>query len=102
MAKVKQRRRFLCGVPEGKCSGTLSRISKNWKGSQKTHASRDEAFECYVRHLLAQGYVRLGPKEFQLGDGPILLVNKRSQFGGVMRQGKAERWMPRRGSGEIW
>ena len=93
--------RFLCGTPEGQCTGSHAQLTAKWSGSSKVHATREDAKRCYVHYLKSQGYVQLSANEFQLGDGPVVVLTRTSRFGGVMRQGKEKRFMPRRGSGEI-
>ncbi len=100
---MSRQRRFLCGVPENECTGSVTQNTKGWRGSRKSHVTREEAFTCKANNLVRHGYVRFGSKEFASpNDGPILLLNKKSKFGGVLRQGKEDRFMPRRGSGEVW
>ena len=77
--------RVLCGVPAAHCNGGTLGV-KNGPG--KTHASSGEAFDCHAAHLVAQGYVRVGGREFEKDGGPIRVLNKRSKFGARVRWGK--------------
>ena len=100
--------RILCGVPVASCGGT-GYVTKQ-QISPKAHGSRDEAFRCMRRHLIAQGYVPIGPREFRPPDGGcILVLTKKSRFGGRLRTGKraeggttTSRFMPDRGAGIIY
>lgn len=62
--------------------------------------SKTEAFKCHVRWLKAQGYTQIGSREFRPPDGgPVLVLPKKSKFGGLLRQGKSvdgksKRYMP--------
>jgi hypothetical protein len=76
----------------------------------KTHVKSSDAFACYRRWLLAQGYEEVGPHDFRPPQGgPILVLNKPSHFGGKLRQGKGlqgspdvKRFEPMNGSGIIF
>lgn len=52
-----------------------------------------------AHHLKAQGYIPVGAREFLTpGGGPVLVLSKKSKFGGRLRNGKlGERLMPKRG-----
>lgn len=80
----------LCGVPEQHCvGGKLGPTQSFYRGSKKCHASRVEAFRCYVRYLREQGYERVGPREFAAPNGgPVRVLTKKSRFGGLLRAGK--------------
>lgn len=79
----------VCGVGDG-CTG--NKVSVNaFVRSQITraHADHGEAFDCKAASLVRQGYKRLGPREFQKDDGPILILTKRTRFGVRLRGGKS-------------
>src|SRR5271157_4474468 len=79
-------RRYLCGVKKELCSGSNNETPQ---GGMKLHPSPEQAFRCKVHSLLAEGYKRIGPREFCLNDtSPILILNKKTHFGGVLRGGK--------------
>jgi len=86
--------RYLCGVPEHQCQGAVTKVSPSWRGSMKSHASSEEAFRCYRRYLLNQGYEQVGPREFKREGEPITVLPKKSRFGSPLRKGKEGRWMP--------
>jgi len=90
-------RRFmvLCGVPEGECVGALFTTDQQL-GTTKGHGSHEEAFKCRVRYLLKQGYTRIGTRDFRPPDGgPVLILGKKSRYGGRLRLGKfGTRFMP--------
>ena len=89
---MSQTRAYLCGVSAENCIGTDAMVGGN--EFIKVHSTRDEAFRCMQRHLVTQGYTQIGPREFAPpDDGPVLLLNKRSKFGGVLRRGKEDRLM---------
>jgi len=87
----------LCGTPDNECSGGNMRTSNSYRGLRKAHGSHTEAFNCYKKYLLKQGYEQIGSREFRPPDGgPIRVLTKKSRFGGKMRKGKlGERWMPK-------
>lgn len=100
---MSRRLRYTCGAPEGKCTGSVTKMTKGWRGSPKAHASREEAFRCYAAYLLSEGYTQLSAHEFVSPDGgPILVLSRISQFGGVLRTGKVDRYMPKRASGIVY
>ena len=82
-------RRYACGVPTSICQGAMTIVPRSLKG-MKTHGSRMEAFRCRVAWLLAQGYTRIGGREFRPpgGIGPVMVLTKKSRFGGELRGGK--------------
>jgi len=77
--------RFTCGVPGVECGGSLMSVGK---AGCKTHAQPQEAFACYCRWLLKQGYERIGKREFVRADDAILVLRKSSHFGRPLRLGK--------------
>ena len=106
-------RKVYCGVPIDTCNGGLMTLNAAWtpdgsknKKSGKLHSSHQEAFKCYCNHLTSLGYQRVGGREFTLGDGPVLVLDKPSKFGAAFRKGKASdksnsRWTPMVGRGAI-
>lgn len=103
--------RVYCGVPIAVCSGSYVTLNAAWnpdgmanKKSGKLHTDHQSAFRCYCRYLISQGYVRVGQKEFQKDDGPVLILDRQSKFGAVFRLGKASektksRFTPKNGRG---
>lgn len=92
--KSKRPHKYSCGVPQEYCIGGLAQVSSGLKKSGKTHGSPKEAFGCYAKWLLRQGYKQVGPREFCKDDGPILVLTKKSRFGARLRGGKGDRQMP--------
>ena len=88
-------RRYICGVPNLYCSGGNSETPV---GIMKCHQTPDEAFRCKCRYLTREGYVRIGSREFTKGDGPVLVLPKKTHFGGVLRGGKREKGVGSRGT----
>lgn len=87
--------KYFCGVPTDKCIGSLSQLSNGIRRNPKTHSSPEQAFKCYAKYLLTQGYIQVGPREFASpNDGPILVLTKKSRFGARLRGGKGARYMP--------
>ncbi len=75
-----------CGVPESECLGTYTATNLR---NAKLHATQLEAFKCHAKHLLSQGFVQVGPREFASPkDGPIRVLTKKCRFGAPYRQGK--------------
>ena len=89
---------YVCSTPKNVCGGRNTKYSNGIKDAPKTHSTPQEAQRCYVRYLLSQGYTQLGPREFSLNGGPILLLNKASK-GTRLRGGKADRYMGRMTTG---
>ena len=86
-------RRFTCGVPAKHCGGSSPILSFSIRTNiLKCHGSPEQAFRCHARWLTqVEGYTRLGPREFTKGESsPVLVLTKKSKFGGVLRQGKHE------------
>lgn len=84
-------RRYICGVPDARCSGSY--VATHGKG-MKVHETSKEAFRCMCRYLLAEGYTQIGPREFAAPDnGPIRVLSKQSKYGAPLRPGKGNRWM---------
>jgi hypothetical protein len=93
-AKRKRAHKQACGVPSEHCTGGLCGVSNGLKKAGKLHSSPQEAFACYAKYLIKQGYTQVGPREFYKGDGPIVVLTKKSRFGARCRGGKADRQMP--------
>lgn len=80
---------YLCGVPSEKCAGIRLTVNHGLGGGTRGHVSPEEAFKCHARHLLKEGWVQVGPRDFRPPDGgPILVLTKRTKFGGKLRSGK--------------
>lgn len=96
---------YLCGTPELECvGGKITRVCNSYRGSKKGHASRDEAFKCYSKYLIRNGWTRIGSREFAgPNGGPVRVLTKKTRFGGRLRQGKENtRWMYERASGIVY
>jgi hypothetical protein len=90
----KSRKRRLCGVPVHECRGDAGGLSPGLSGL-KSHATAEEAFECYRAWLLRQGYRQIGSREFvPPGIGGIVVLTRKSRFGALLRGGKEGRHMP--------
>ncbi len=97
------RRKYLCGVPWEECTGSIVKMQNMWasgaasarRGTARVHDSREEAFVCHRNHLLRQGFVQIGPRDFQApNNGPVRVLTKKSTFGAELRWGKERsRWM---------
>ena len=81
----------LCGVPKSECLGGTAQLSKSLERDAKIHSSHEEAFKCYEKYLLRQGFIKIGNREYKdpMG-GPIRILTKKCRFGGVLRSGKSE------------
>jgi len=78
--------RYLCGTPDHKCGGTTLQVDKRLR---KVHASSEDAFACFRRYLISMGYTSVGPRELASpDDGRVLVLTKKSKFGGALRVGK--------------
>jgi hypothetical protein len=96
---------YLCGTPPAECYGsytdTSARASEAAKQKmRKMHSTREEAFKCHCRYLLRTGHKRVGPREFETPHGSVLVLTKKSHFGGELKRGKSEggkgtRFMPK-------
>lgn len=86
-------RMVMCGTPAEKCYGKNVQIPTSMASQTrglKAHPTTEDAHKCYCRYLISIGYERLGAREFTKGpDEPILLLNKKSKFGGILRSGKS-------------
>ena len=106
-------RKVYCGTPIDTCNGDRMTLNAAWtpdgnknKKSGKLHSSHQEAFKCYCRHLQAQGYERVGKREFSMNGGPVLVLDKPARFGAEFRKGKegdktSSRFVPRNGRGAV-
>lgn len=96
-------RRYLCGVPESECRGSIVSMHKMWQGSHRVHSTRSDAFACHVAYLVSIGYERVGSREFQSPNGgPVRVLTKPSRFGAELRWGKeASRWMTKNPAHDI-
>jgi hypothetical protein len=96
-------RRYLCGTPPANCTGATFIANAGLGKSQKGHTTSVEAFHCYRRWLLAQGYEQTGSREFRKeGVEGVLVLEKPSKFGGELRLGKMGRFEPKDGGGIIF
>jgi len=86
-------RAYLCGTPSSDCTGSNTPVSAWLGGSrmQRTHSTPQDAFKCYKRHLIKNGYEPIGSRELrapaETGLG-ILVLTKPSHFGAELRGGK--------------
>ena len=93
---MSKQNRYLCGTPKEFCTGGRLDTDQSLS-TDKCHSQPVTAFKCHVHYLVKHlGYRRVGMREFQLGDGPILVLNKQSRYGAKLQQGKAERFIPER------
>ena len=83
-------RAYFCGVPTHHCTGSDAVLSSHLRKEQpKIHHSTESAFKCHAKWLLSQGYERRGSREFaEPNGGYIVVLTKKSRFGGVLRAGK--------------
>lgn len=95
-------RKFICGVPTKECCGADLMVNKALT-VKKGHGTSEEAFKCYAKWLISQGYKQIGHREFQKDNEPIIVLTKKSKFGGQLRYGKGDkgikgnRYIPRIG-----
>lgn len=90
---------YLCSTPQEHCGGARTKFSNGLGKAGKTHGTPQDCCKCYKRYLLKLGYTQIGPREFVLGDGPVILVNKASKSGTRLRGGKGGRYMGRQVTG---
>jgi hypothetical protein len=85
----------LCGVPPHECCGSHLKLAPGLPAELKSHATPQQAFECYRAWLLRQGYHQIGSREFETPaqDGIVVLTRKH-RFGALLRGGKEGRYMP--------
>lgn len=85
---------WLCNTPTDKCMGSTRALNAGLRGaSKKAHSSPEAAYDCYKRYLISTlGYSFVGNHSFSPpnNDGPILVITKRSRYGGHLRPGKTE------------
>jgi len=84
-------RAYLCGVPIGHCQGSDAILSSHLRKEQpKVHYSTESAFKCHAKWLVnVLGYEQRGSREFaEPNGGYIVVLTKKSRFGGVLRAGK--------------
>lgn len=81
---MRQPSRYLCGVPSHHCTGGLLKANGGLGGISKAHLTPADAFKCMQKHLIAEGWTQLGPREFCQGDGPVRILTKSSRFGARM------------------
>ena len=81
-------RKYLCGVNKADCTGDFTMLNSGMGKSMKTHISSEDAFKCYSKWLIRQGYTRIGNREFFKEGNPILVLTKKCRFGGILRRGK--------------
>lgn len=81
-----------CGVPEKICFGAnhIANAMLNHSSSVKLHANSEEAFKCYKRWLVLEGYEQIGPREFRKEGEPIRVLTRKSKFGTKMKSGKSK------------
>ena len=94
-SRRKRQKRYLCGVPDNYCQGSLTQSCNGLGKSCRSHGSPMQAFSCYANYLIKQGYKQVGPREFSSpNNGPIVVLTKKSKFGTMLRGGKGDRFMP--------
>ena len=95
---------YLCGVPKEECVGGKGQLWEPSMSGRRTHSSPLDAFACMRRYLLKNGYVQgQDSRSFIPPDGgSILVLTKKTRFGGRLRRGKSEgigkgasRYMPK-------
>lgn len=96
---MSRRYKVLCSTPNDYCSG--GRLQTDMRSQKKKcHNTHDEAYRCYVKYLISQGYTQYPNREFAPpGGGPRLVLTKRSRYGMHMRRGKEDRYMPKQFTG---
>ena len=78
---------YECPVPKEICSGRQMQIEPGCR-TGKVHIHQDEVKKCLAKYLGTLGYKSLGNRSFALGDGPILVLSKKS--GMRLRKGKGK------------
>ena len=94
---------YRCGVPLNECGGAVMKTQSKLAGV-KLHGTRLQAFQCYTNFLKRRGYVQVDDnvREYRHPEGgEIIMLPKKSKFGGEFRAGKEGRLMAKRGSGTI-
>lgn len=81
--------KHVCGTPKEFCGGSNTNVNRGLGSTIKTHGSPEDAFLCYKRYLITQGYSTIGSRAFAAPDnGPVLILTKKSRFGAKLRNGK--------------
>jgi hypothetical protein len=93
----KARMCVMCGVPKEHCTGGNRQVSAGLRKTIKAHSSAIEAYNCMARYLVKQGYTAKPNREFHKEGEPVLVLTKKSRYGGALRGGKAGRSMPAKG-----
>ena len=88
---MSRNQKYTCGTPDEHCSGGNVSLPKR---SVKAHNTPEEAFACFRRYLLkVLGYTAVDGcgRSFRPPDGgPVLVLTKKSRYGGTLRTGKAD------------
>lgn len=82
---------YLCQTPQDQCGGSHRAMNHGLENIKKrAHGSPSEAFRCHRRYLLAQGFTQVGGRDFSPpgNEGPVLVLTKKSRYGGKLRPGK--------------
>lgn len=78
----------LCQTPNEHCTGTWKDAAHSLHLRAKVHRDHEQAFRCYAKYLVnVLGYTKVGGREFQRGDEPILVLTKRTRYGARCRTG---------------
>ena len=81
--------KHVCGTPKEFCGGSNTNVNHGLGGVIKTHNSPEDAFVCYKRYLIKQGYTATGSQTFAAPNGgPVLILTKKGRFGAKLRTGK--------------
>jgi hypothetical protein len=84
-------RRYACGVPTNDCCGGIARMGPSGLSITKCHCTTEEAFKCYRRYLIKQGWKEVRSRVFEPpGGGPLRILDKKSKFGAPLRRGKSD------------
>jgi hypothetical protein len=100
--KRKRPHKHACGTPPDKCTGGPCGVSNGLKKSGKLHGSPQDAYMCYAKWLVSQGFTQnpMNVREFRdPKGGPTVFLTKKSRFGQKTRGGKADRQMPSNAGG---
>ena len=92
----KKSKKYLCGTPTAQCIGINTSCSSGMRNVTKSHNSPQEAFRCYSKYLLRNGYQQIGSREFTTNEGPIVVLTKKSRFGAKLKSGKGNRMISSR------
>lgn len=77
---------YMCGTQKEFCCGGLLKV--NFAPTVKAHSTSKEAFNCKRKQLISLGYSQIGNREFLKEGEPVLILTKKSSFGGKLRKGK--------------